>query len=261
VQERPGTSQVFIIGGKRITIIDNTNGDTIKDIIAESEIQPFTFLDKSSYAYSYNMGKLKLSILNLDTLQVEKTMAAGSAGLAAFKAVTAILSVVAYSNSLQPHYVGRVQVPSHVSSIYWVHTPKGNMVTSPDQKKLYLLNSFLAEIYTYDIQKGIVAKKLGYLGGKSLYLQIAPNGRYVILIAGDNWKLLNIATDKAVLTFSPNPGIGFAFQEVTAPTPYFSPDGSKMYIPNNSKVMVIDLEIGKKLASLGTKTKDAMIFW
>ncbi|HBE80682.1 MAG TPA: hypothetical protein DDW65_23290 [Firmicutes bacterium] len=124
-----------------------------------------------------------------------------------------------------------------------------------------MLNSFLAEIYTYDIQKEVVAKKLGYLGEKTLYLQMSPNGKYVILVAGDNWKLVNTLTDKADLTFSVGGGISFAFQEVTAPTPYFSPDGNTMYIPKDTKIMVIDLLNGKKQPLLTTKTKNAMIFW
>jgi hypothetical protein len=61
---------------------------------------------------------------------------------------------------------------------------------------------------------------------------MAPNGKYVVLVAGDNWKLINTTTDKADLTFSPTAGISFVFQEVTAPIPYLSPDGDKMYIPN-----------------------------
>lgn len=183
-------------------------------------------------------------------------------GLAVLKATVAIASMAEYGNSLQPHYVGGAQIPTRTSSIYWTHAPKGNMVAAPEQQKLFMLNSFLAEIYTYDFQKGVVSKKLGYLGEKTLYLQLAPNGKYVILVSGDNWKLVNIQTDKADLTFNPiGLKFGFAFAEPTAPTPYFSQDGNRMYIPNGSKITVIDLQNAKKLAAIDSQTKDAMIFW
>jgi DNA-binding beta-propeller fold protein YncE len=262
IQERPGTSQIFIIGGKKISIIDKQNGNPVKDITTDSDLIPFAFLNNSVYAYSYNMNKQKLSIMNLDNFEVGKSLAVGSKGLAAFKTVVMIASVAQYGNSLQPQYVNGVRIPANVSRIYWSHAPQGNMVAVLGQKKLYMLNSFLAEIYSYDINKGIVAKKLGYLGEKTLYLQMAPNGKYVILVSGDKWKLVNTVTDKADLTFDPvGLKVSFAFQSVAAPTPYFSPDGEKMYIASGSKITVIDLRNGAKLAAFDSKTKDALVCW
>ncbi len=261
VQEWPDKNRVFIICGKKISIISNDDGKTLKELTAENDIQPFLFWDSSPYAYSYNMSKLRLNTMDLNDSELGKTFKAGSAGLKILKATTMVLSVVAYADSLQPRYVNGVQMPTRVTPIYWPHAPKGNIVPCPEQEKLYMLNSFLAEIYTYDIQKEVVTKKFSYLGDNSLYLQMTPHGKYVVLVTGGDWKLINTKTDKADLTFGVGGGIHLVFQEVTAPTPYFSPDGNKMYIPKGSQILVVDLLNGKKLKSLPTKTKDATLFW
>jgi DNA-binding beta-propeller fold protein YncE len=102
----------------------------------------------------------------------------------------------------------------------------------------------------------------GTANNESLYLQMAPNGKYVILVGGSSWKLINPATGEAVLTFNPNKvQIRFVFQKPVELDLFFSPDGNKLYIPAGGKVTVIDLQEGKKLKNIGTKAKDAMVCW
>lgn len=262
VQERPATEQVWISGGKKVSIIDKPTGKILKDITVPNEIKPFLFLENHAYAYAYNMNKRKLNILHLNNLLIEDTLAVGSTGFAAFKTMAFVASFVSYYDSLQPQYVNGVRMPTNVQPIYWVHSPKGNIVACPEKNKLYMLNSFLAQIHTYDMRTGEVDKKLGNFGQKSMYLQMAPNHKYVILVSGDGWKLINVDTDKSVLSFNPSgASVRLAFQAVEAPVLYFSPDGKRMYIPDNSKITVIDLENAKKLTNLKSETKDAMICW
>lgn len=262
VQERPATEQVWIIGGKKVSILDKPTGKILKSISAPNEIKPFLFLDNSAYAYAYNMNNRKLNILNLNNLSIDQTLAAGSTGLAVMKVMAIAASFASYYNSLQPQYVNGVRMPTNVQPIYWVHSPKGNIIACPEKNKLYMLNSFLAQIHTYDMQKGEVEKKLGYLGESTMYMQMAPNQKYVILVSGDNWKLVNVETDKADLTFNPSgASVRLAFQAVEALTPYFSPDGNRMYIPKNSKITVIDLQNAKKLDNLKSDTEDAIVCW
>lgn len=262
IQERPGTEQVWIIGGKNISIVDKATGDVLKSISAPNEVKPFLFLEDSVYAYGYNMNNRKLNIMNLDNLSIEKTLAAGSTGFAVLKTAAFVASSISYYDSLQPRYVNGVQVPRNVQPVHWINSPQGNIVPCLEKNKLYMLNSFLAQIYTYDLQKDEVDKKLGNFGQNSMYLQMAPNRKYVVLVSGDGWKLISTETDKAVLNFNPSGvSIRLAFQAAEAPTPYFSPDGKRIYIPDKSKITVIDLEKAKKLANLKSDTKDAMICW
>ena len=264
VQERPATEQVWIGGGKKIRIIDKPTGKILKDITVPNEIKPFLFLENHAYAYAYayNMNKRKLNIMHLNNLLIEDTLAVGSTGFAAFKAMLVVASFANYYNSIQPQYVNGVRMPTNVQPIFWVHSPKGNIVACPEKNKLYMLNSFLAQIHTYDMLTGKVDKKLSNFGQNSLYLQMAPNGKYVILVSGDGWKLISVDTDKSVLNFNPSgASVRLAFQAAEAPVPYFSPDGKRMYIPDNSKITVIDLENAKKLPNLKSETKDAMICW
>ena len=259
VQERPTTEQVWIGGGKKVSVIDKPTGKILKEITGPNEIKPFLFLENHAYAYAYNMNKRKLNILHLNNLLIEDTLGVGSTGLAVMKVMAVAASVVNYYNSLQPQYVNGVRMPTNVQPIYWVHSPKGNVVACPEKNKIYMLNSFLAQIHTYDMLTGKVAKKLGNFGQNSMYLQMAPNQKYVILISGDGWKLISVETDKSVLSF--NPSGASVFRATEAPIPYFSPDGKRMYITDKSKITVIDLENAKKLTSLKSETKDAMICW
>lgn len=259
IQERPGTEQVWIIGGKNINIVDKTTGTVLKSISAPNDVKPFLFLENSVYAYGYNMNNRKLNIMNLDNLTIEKTLAAGSTGFAVLKTAAFVASAISYYDSLQPRYVNGVQMPRNVQPVYWVSSPRGNIVPCPEKNKLYMLNSFLAQIYTYDLKKDEVDKKLGNFGQNSMYLQMAPNRKYVILVSGDGWKLISVETDKSVLHFNPLGDLVFGATE--ASTPYFNPDGKRMYIPYKSKITVIDLENAKKLANLKSETKDAMIYW
>ncbi|MGE5606078.1 MAG: YncE family protein, partial [Bacteroidota bacterium] len=171
VQERPATEQVWISGGKKVRIIDKPTGKILKDITVPNEIKPFLFLENHAYAYAYNMNKRKLNILHLNNLLIEDTLGVGSTGLAVMKVMAVAASFVNYYNSLQPQYVNGVRMPTNVQPIYWVHSPKGNIVACPEKNKLYMLNSFLAQIHTYDMQTGKVDKKLGNFGQNSMYLQ------------------------------------------------------------------------------------------
>jgi len=262
IQERPGTEEVWIIGGKNISIIEKTTGEILKSISAPNEVKPFLFLENSAYAYGYNMNNRKLNIMNLDNLSIEKTLAAGSTGFAVLKTAAFVASSISYYDSLQPRYVNGVRMPQNVQPVHWINSPQGNIVPCLEKNKLYMLNSFLAQIYTYDLQKDEVDKKLGNFGQNSMYLQMAPNRKYVVLVSGDGWKLISTETDKAVLNFNPSGvSVRLAFQAAEAPTPYFSPDGKRIYIPDKSKITVIDLEKAKKLANLKSDTKDAMICW
>lgn len=262
VQERPATDQVWISGGKKVRIIDKPTGKILKDITVPNEIKPFLFLENHAYAYAYNMNKRKLNILHLNNLEIEDTLAVGSTGFAVMKVMLVAASFVNSYNSLQPQYVNGVRMPTNVQPIFWVHSPKGNIVACPEKNKLYMLNSLLSQIYTYDMKTGKVHKKLSNFGQNSMYLQMAPNGKYVILVSGDGWKLISVDTDKSVLNFNPaGTSVRLVFQEAEAPVPYFSPDGKRMYIPDKSQITVIDLEKARKLASLKSKTKDAMICW
>jgi|GEM_PF-4594024 len=262
IQEMPEMNKVFIMGGKRLSIIQKDSGDIIKEIKAKSELQPFLFLDHSDYAYSYNMNKRRLQIMNANTFEIEQNLKAGSGGLALLKTVAVGLSFIDYYDSLQPRYVNGVRMPSRTARIYWAHAPKGNIVACPKENKLFMLNSFLAQIYTYDIEKGVVKKKMGGLGEKAMYLQMSPKGNYVILVSGDKWRLINTRTDKADLKFNPvGVKIRLAFQAVEATTPYFNPDGNRMYIPDGNKIVVIDLEKGKKADTLKSETKNPIVCW
>lgn len=262
VQERPATDQVWIGGGKKVRIIDKPTGKILKDITVPNEIKPFLFIENHAYAYAYNMNKRKLNILHLNNLEIEDTLAVGSTGFAVMKVMLVAASFVNSYNSLQPQYVNGVRMPTNVQPIFWVHSPKGNIVACPEKNKLYMLNSLLAQIYTYDMKTGKVHKKLSNFGQNSMYLQMAPNGKYVILVSGDGWKLISVDTDKSVLNFNPaGTSVRLVFQEPEAPVPYFSPDGKRMYIPDNSKITVVDLENAKKLTNLKSETKDAMICW
>lgn len=262
IQERPGADQVWISGGKDISVIQKSTGNLIKEITANNDIKPILFLDNSIFAYTYNMNSLKLNIINLDQLTIENNVAVGSAGFAAFKTIVLVASVIDYHNSLQPQYVNGVQVPRTTRQVPRFYAWKGNLVACPEKHKLYMLNSYLAQIHAYDMKTGEVDKKLGKLGEETIYLQMAPNQKYLILITGNKWRLINTETDKTDLKFNP---YGFKVTAVTSkaetPTPYFSPDETKLYIANKSKITIIDLEKGEKLKAPDTETKDAIVCW
>lgn len=261
VQERPDENQTFIMGEKKLRILQKDNGQTVKDLTLENDLKPFLFIGDSPFAYAYNTNVQRLNILNLQQLEMEKTLKAGSSFKAAMKVVAIGLSFVAYADSLQPHYVGNVRVYHH-SSLYVPNAPRGSIVGYPEENKLFMLSAFLSEIYTYDMQKDVVEKKLSYLGEKTLYLQMAPNRKYIVLVSGDNWQLIDPKTAKSVLKFNPcGMTVRLVFQGITAPMPFYSPDGARMYIPKGTKVTVIDMENGKKLNDFKTEAKDALVSW
>ena len=257
VQDWPGTDQLIVIGGEAIEIVNKKTGESQKQLSAGNDVVPFTFLDGSEYAYSYNMQNLRLNVMNLNTLSLDKPVKVGSAGLVALKTLAVI------GSAIQPQSVNvngvRIQRTNH---IYHVYTPKGNMVACPERNKIYMLNSYLNRIYVYDMLSGKVTKKIVVPTEKAVFIQKSPNDKYIILASGDKWMLVNVETDQSTLKFNPTGvKVTFIFQAVTAPTPFFSPDGEMMYIPEGTKVTVIDLNKGKKLKAIKTETKDASVWW
>ena len=262
IQERPGTDQVFIIGGKSVSIIERQSGSVVREIKAENDLKPFLFLENSALAYTYNASKRKLSILDLEKLEIKKTLTAGSTLMTMLKVLDTVTSVINYHNTLQPQFLNGVHIPHRVSKENWPHSPSGPMVACPEQNRLFLLNSNLGEINVYDMQKGIMEKRIKGVGEHSLSLQMSPNRKFLILISADGWRLINPSTNKTVLKFNPaGISISFVGQAITQPTPRFSLDGSKMYIADGSKVTIIDLVKGKKLPAISTQAKNALISW
>lgn len=265
IQEQPEGERTFVMGGKRLRILQKDNGQVVKDHTLENDLKPFLFPRGSAQAFAYNVDARRLNILNIDALEIEQTVKAGSGGLAALRAAVTVLSLVELYNSYQPRYVGGVRLPRRISHNHWGLwdlTSRGNIVACPDQNKLFMLNSYLNRIFMYDMKKGTIEKQMGGIGQETKYLQLAPNGKYVVLVTGDKWRLINTSNGQSALTFNPcGVNVRLAFQESKAPTPYFSPDGTRMFIPKGSKVTVVDLENGKKLANISTQTKDALVGW
>lgn len=260
VQERPGTNELYVIGEKRIRILNRDNGQVIKDLNAESELKNITF--DSTYAYLYNLNNRKLNMIKLENLTLEKEAAVASSGRAVFKVFVVLASFVEYHNSLQPQYMGGVRIPHRVSQIYWVHTPRGNMVIGPDGKKLYLLSPTTSQITVFDLAKRKVTKKIK-IDEEPQYLVLSPNKKFIIYVSGETWQVINTENEKVTCKFGDGSGSAFklVFQESDSAKPYFSPSGDKLYVPGNSNVKVIDMNTGKKLKNIETKAKSPLVCW
>lgn len=261
IQETPDFSRLLITGANRISVLEKATGQSIKELTGESEFGSWIFPEGTYTAYAYNPSVRKLNIMNLDNFELGKTVTAGSAGLAILRGLAFALQFAQFA--ARPQYINGVRMPMHYSHIYWIYPARGNIVFCPEQKKLVILNSFLAQYYIYDIEKGLVDPNKGFANNKSLYLQMSPNGKYAIMVGGEAWKLIDPATGETVLRFGPPSQIKvrFVFQQPTMYDLYISPDGDRMYIPAGGKVTVIDLQNGKKLKNISTKAKDAIVCW
>lgn len=175
--------------------------------------------------------------------------------------MVAVASVASFNDSLKPQYMGGVRMPQSTPHIYWFRNSGGDMVAGPEAKKLFIISPTTSQVVIFDTVQRKTIEKIT-VGEESKYLMLTPNQKFMIVVAGDTWRIINTDTNKVTLKISVD-GLKFqlAFAETSAPTPYLNPAGDRLYVPVGSKVKVTDLTTGKKLKDISSKTKEPLIYW
>ena len=253
IQENPDTKQLFIQGDRKLCIYDPITKQIIQTLITPGKADRICFLPNHPYAYLYHVGASKLSTINLAELKLEPTTKVGRTGWAKFKIFLTLLAMVGNAHNAA-NTINYYYYPT-----YFI-TPFGNTILfeTDQEKKLYLLNSLSNDITVYDLKNNRQRYLITGISSDALYLQLTPNRKYLVEVNRTYpWELINLQTEQKELTIKVN---GF-FQIERLRTPYYNPAGNMLYIPSGKKIIVVDLETGKRLKDLKTKLNNPEICW
>jgi hypothetical protein len=154
IQETPDLNHLLITGANRVSILEKATGQSIKELTGESEFGAWSFPEGTHMAYAYNPSARKLTMIDLNTCELGKPVKAGGTVLAALRGLSIVLSFT--QSAMKPQYINGVRMPQHYYQVQWIHPARGSIVFCPEQKKLFLLNSYLLRYYIYDMAKGVI---------------------------------------------------------------------------------------------------------
>ncbi len=239
VEAAPERSELYIIGHKQLAFYNTASRKLLGELQLNREIGRFLALPGSSRGLIYHpTNRGILSVVDLDTRQITTTARLGRGYMVAWKTYSLIS--------------GDVFV---LGDIFFRN---GDILALPEKRLAYIYNHFSQDVAVFDIGQNEVIRRIGCNIGNSGYLLGAPNRKYIIAVGPDQWKLINVATQKVDLNLRIK---WIGRDKKIVPHFYHSSAGDVLVIATGKKVIWVDLENAEIIRKLPTLTRDAVIGW
>jgi hypothetical protein len=239
-------SELYVIGNKEVAVFHIGDEHLVCKFQFNWKIDQLVIPADSAYGLIYHpTNRGILTVLDLNNRQIIKTLPLGRSYMVAWKALGYTASIVE----------GDVFVLLDAPDIIF---RTGDILTIPQKKLAYIYNNFSLDITAVDTEKKEVIKRIGCDLGAACNLLYTSNQKYLIAIGPDQWKFINVETQKVDLNLRIK---WIGLDKKIVPHFYHSSAGDVLVIANGKKVIWIDLETAKIIRKLPTITSDAVIGW